>query len=117
MALTYRASATGGGTTGTSDRTAAITPATGDLLVVFCAAEANTNASPTCTDDNGSGTYTLLNTALFGTGILSVFIRTAKMANATATTVTVATGSNTSAEIAIIAVAGANNAGSGMVRS
>jgi len=89
MALTYRTSTAGGGTSGTSNRTAAITPAVGDLLIVFCAVEGNTQAAPTCSDNNGGGTYTLIGTSLFGTGIMSVFVRTAKMVNTTSTTVTV----------------------------
>lgn len=117
-AATYRTSAAGGGTVGTTDRTATITPAVGDLFVVFCAAATNTNDTPTCTDDN-SGAYTLIGVVQFGSaaGRFSLFVRNALLANTTSTTVTVATGSNASAEIVVMAIAGMARTGSSAVRS
>jgi hypothetical protein len=116
---TYRTSAAGGGTSGTSNRTATITPAVGDLLIVFCNASGNTNASPTCSDNNGSGVYTLIGTALKNSSadIMSVFVRNTLMVNTISTVVTVATGSNTAAEFIIVAVAGMAKTGSSAVRS
>lgn len=121
MAATYRTSAAGGSSTGTSNRTVAITPAVGDLLVVYCFVAANTNDAPTCSDNNGSGTYDLvdvMNASIGGINYrLSVFIRTALMANTTSTTITVATGSNTSGAVHAIAVSGMSRTGANAVRS
>lgn len=113
---TYRTGNAGGGTSGTGNRTATITPAVGDLFLVGCCATGNSNQTPTCTDDNG-GTYTLIRIgALNGSAdMLSTFVRDALLTNTTSTTVTVATGSNTSAEIAIIAVSGMAKVGSAAV--
>lgn len=117
MAAAYRTSAADGASSGTGNRTCAITPAVGDLLVVFCNASGNTNATPTCSDNNGSGTYTLITTALKNTSAdtLSVFVRTALMVNTTSTTVTVATGSNTAGEIVIVALSGMTQVGAAAV--
>lgn len=113
---TYRGSTAGGGTSGTTDRTVALTPAVGDLWVVFCKASGNTNASPTCSDNNG-GSYTLIKTALHNSSgdMLSCFVRTTLHVNTTSTTVTVATGSNTAAEIVIVAVTGMAKVGAAAV--
>lgn len=119
MAATYRTSAAGGGTSGTGNRTCTITPAVGDLLVVFVSASGNTNVSPTCSDDNGSGTYDRILSGLWSSSAnsFSCFVRTALMVNTTSTVVTVATGSNTAAEIVVVAMSGMVKTGSGAVRS
>jgi len=118
MGATYRTSAAGGGTSGTGNRTAAITPAVGDLLVVFCCASGNTNDAPTCSDNNGSGTYDRIFCVAKNASAdrLSCFVRTALMANTTSTTVTVATGSNTAAEIVIVAISGMQKVGAAAVK-
>jgi hypothetical protein len=104
---TYRTSAAGGSTSGTGNRTVAVTTAIGDLLVVFCAASGNTNVTPTCTDNRG-GTYTRVDAALFGASAnaMSVFVADQLAASAVSTTITVATGSNTAAELVAVAVSG-----------
>lgn len=121
----YRTSATGGSTSGTSDRTCTITPAVGDLLIVICAVAANTQSSPTCSDNNGSGAYALIGSTAIayddggGTPInhrLAVFVRTTAMANTTSTVVTVATGSNTAGVVHVIAVSNMSNFGAAAVR-
>lgn len=118
---TYRTSAAGGGTSGSGDRTASITPAVGDLLVVIAGTSGNTNAAPTCSDNNGgsSSDWTLIGTALKNASadILSVFVRNKLMTNTTSTTVTVATGSNTAGEIVIVALSGMSRVGANAVRS
>ena len=93
-------SAAGGGSTGTSDRTVAITPGVADLIVFYCAASANTNEAPTATDDRG-GTYALVTTALYKatTNAMALFVRNQFVTAAVAHTITAATGSNTSGEI------------------
>ena len=118
QAATYRASSTGGDTISTTDRFAAITPAVGDLLVVFCAVSANSNSTPTASDTNG-GAYSLLGVAQFSGGAarLSAFVRTTLVANTTPTTVTVATGSNTAGQIVIFAIAGMTRTGAAAIRS
>lgn len=118
MAATYRTSAAGGGTSGSGDRTCTITPAVGDHFTVFCAATGNTNTTPTCSDNNG-GTYNLVDAALFNASASagSVFVRTASLPNTTSTVVTVATGSNTSAEIVVVAYSGMSRFGTASIRS
>lgn len=114
----FRASAAGGGTSGTVNRTATITPAVGDLFVVFCAVRGNTNVTPTCSDDNG-GAYTLVDANTFNpasAGAFSVFVRNSLLSNTTSTIVTVATGSNTSGAVHIIAVSGMFRTGSAAIR-
>lgn len=115
---TYRTSFAGGGTSGSGDRTVTITPAVGDLVVVFASTSGNTNASPTCTDNN-SGTYDRIGTAAWGTSAntFSVFVRTALMANTTSTVITVATGANTAGEIVAVCVSGMSRVGASAVRS
>lgn len=121
MAATYRTSAAGGSSSGTSNRTVTITPAVGDLLIIVCFVAANTNDTPTCSDNNGGGTYDLI---LIGNATIaainyrmSLFIRQALMVNTTSTVVTVATGSNTSGVVHAIAVSGMLRTGSQAVRS
>jgi hypothetical protein len=121
MAASLRTSSVGGATSGTSDRTVAITPAVGDLLLVYCFVSTNTNDAPTCSDNNGAGTYTRVDVANVVISTvnhrLSVFVRDALMANTTATTITVATGSNTSGALVCCAVAGMTRTGADAVRS
>jgi hypothetical protein len=121
MAAVYRTSAAGGSSSGTGNRTATITPAVGDLLIIYCFVAANTNDTPTCSDNNGSGTYDridVMNASIAAINYrLSVFIRTALMVNTTSTTVTVATGSNTSGVVHVIAVSGMSRVGTDAVRS
>jgi hypothetical protein len=117
MAVAYRASAADGSSTGTSDRTCAITPAVGDLFVVFCAVSVNTNNAPTCSDDN-SGAYTRVGIIGVGSNTwMSVFIRTTLLTNTTSTTVTVATGANDSGEVVVVAVSGMSKTGIFALRS
>jgi hypothetical protein len=125
MTATYRTSAAGGGTTLTADRTTSITALCGDLLIVICNASTNTNAAPTCTDDcaDGRGTYSLIGTAAWQTGVNmgSVFVRQAPVvptaSGGDVVTVTVATGSNDAAEIVIVAYKGMSKFGTSAIRS
>ncbi len=118
MAASVRTTGTGGGTSGTSNRTCAITTAVGDLIVVFCAASGNTLATPTCSDNGSIGSgYTLVGTALWGTSanIMSVFVSNTRVTAALATTITVATGSNTAAEIVAYALSGVEHLAIGAI--
>jgi hypothetical protein len=117
MAVAYRTSAVGGNTTTGTSPTATIIPVVGDLFVVFCQATGNTNAAPTCTDDNSSGTYTLISAQGSNTNgnFLSCFVRTALLGSTASTTVTVATGAHSAAEVCVIALSGASVAGAAAI--
>lgn len=112
----YSSSAAGGDTAGTTDRFVTITPAVGDLLVVFCSVRANVNTTPTASDNQG-GTYTLVQAAEFGTNqhTLSAFVADQLVASAVSTTITVATGSNTSGNVVAVAVSGMSKTGSAAI--
>ena len=121
MAVTYRTSSVGGGTTGTGNRTATISALAGDLLVVYVKWSGNNNTSPTCSDNGaGGGGYDLVGTALNNgsADIQAVFIRqNLVQANATLTiSPVVGSGNNTAGEIAIIALSGALRTGIDAVR-
>ncbi len=119
MAATYRSSAAGGATSGTSDRTVVITPAVGDLIIVAVCLSGNTNDVPTMTDNNGFGTYDRILCVPWSASAnrLAVFVRTALMVNTTSTTITCASGSNTAGELVAVAVAGMTRAGTSAIRS
>lgn len=112
---TYRTSAAGGSSSGSGNRTVAITPAVGDLLIVFCAVAGNAQDAPTMTDNNGAGTYDRIATRNWTISAvnyrLSAFVRTALMVNTTSTTVTCTTGSNTSGSVIAVAVSGMTRVG------
>ena len=122
MAVTFRTSAAGGGTSGTGNRTATIAALTGDLLIVYVQWSTNSATNPTCTDNGtGTNTYSLIGTALNNgsADICALFIRNAAVAaNATLTiTPVVGSGTNTAGEIVIIACSGATNFGASALRS
>lgn len=112
MAAIYAGQWSGGDTTGTSDRSASGTPAAGELLVVFCAVSVNTNAAPTCSDDQG-GLYYLAGTRTWNTSAntISMFVRTKPVESAVAHNVTVATGANDAGVVAVIRVSGMHRFG------
>lgn len=118
---TFRTSVAGGGTSGTGNRTATITPTIGDLFVVYAFVSTNTNDTATCSDDNGSGTYTRIDVANVVISAvnhrLSVFVRDALLANTTSTIITANTGSNTSGILHVVAVSGMTKTGATAVRS
>ena len=115
----YSASVAGGGSSGTSNRSLAVTPAIGDLLVVFVSLSANTNATPTCSDGEPGGTYTRILQALWNASAnnMACFVRDALSVSTNARTVTVASGSNTAGEIVIVRVTGMAKVGAAAVRS
>ena len=123
MAVTYRTSNAGGGSSGTGNRSATISALTGDLLIVYVQWSANSATNPTCTDsgDAGAGAYALLGTAFNNASrdIQAVFARTTAVVNNATLTVTpvVGSGNNTAGEIVIIACAGATNFGASAIRS
>jgi hypothetical protein len=119
MAITYRTSTAGGGSSGTSDRTgSAITPVVNDLFLVYGGTTftSSPNTSPTCSDNNG-GTYTLIYCVVHNTNDISyLFVRNQPLPNTTSTTVTVATGSNLSGEVVTVAFSGALKYGPRVIR-
>jgi len=116
---TYRTIAAGGGTSGTGNRTAAITGAVGDLLVVFASLSANTGASVTVTDNQGGVYEQIGSAALWGTSANSLvaFVRATLVSSAVSHTVTVNSGSNTAGQISIVACSSSNRAGISAIRS
>lgn len=117
MALAYRTSAVGGNTVSGTSPTAVITPAVGDLFLVFCQATGNTNAAPTCSDNNSSGAYTLISAVGSNTNAnyLSCFVRTTLLGSTASTTVTVACGAHAAAEVCVVAISGAPVAGAAAI--
>lgn len=117
MAAAYRTSAAGGSTSGTTNRTVAITAALDDLLVVCGAFGVNTNVAPTCTDDKG-GTYTLVSAGLHNASgdMHCMFVRNGPCGYASSHTITVATGSNTAGEVVAVAISGMARFGPDAVR-
>jgi hypothetical protein len=112
MALSVRTTVAGGGTSGTGNRTVTITPAVGDLFVVFCNVSVNTNGTPTCSDGNG-GTYSLLKSVGYNSSAntASFFVRNTLLINTTSTVITVETGSNTSGSVVVYALSGSSRTG------
>ena len=95
-----------------------LTPQVGDLFVMIVVSTGNTNDTPTCSDGNTGGTYTLV-------GVLpwdasgnrgSIFVRDNLLANTTSTTVTAVVGTATASFTALIAISGMTLAGSDAVR-
>ena len=117
MALAYRTSVAFGNTVSGTNPSGAITPVVNDLFLVFCVANGNTNASPTCSDGNTGGTYSLLFTALKNSSadIISCFVRNNLVPNTTSTTVTVAIGAHSATEVVVVAVSGSLVAGTAAI--
>lgn len=118
--ITYRTSVVFGNAISATEPSGAITPAVGDIFIVACSALGNTNATPTCSDNNGiTNTYTLIGTAAFGTNTntLSIFVRDKPIFNTTSTTVTITIGAHTSVECCVLAFAQGQKTGSSAIRS
>lgn len=113
MSVAYRASASA--SSATVIPTVALTPAVGDLFVVFCSS-IGLNLTQTCTDNNG-GTYTRITSGSYGGAQLSysMFVRDTLMVNTTPTTVTVSSGGS-EAEVAVIAFSGMLRSGPSAIR-
>lgn len=119
MAATYRTSAAGGGTSGTTNRTVTITPAVGDLLICFAALSGNTGWSPTMTDDNPSSAgWALVGVCRWSASanLMACWVRKALMANTTSTIITAVTGSNTAGELVVVAYSGMTRVGINAIR-
>lgn len=116
-AVTLLGTATFNTTSGTKTVTA--TPAVGDLIVIVTAHSGNTStAAPT--DNNSSGTYTLVNSAVKVTSAdtMRVWVRDALITSATSTVFTHAPGTSTGGGLAVLKITGMSLTGaSAIVRS
>lgn len=117
MAPAYRTSAVGGSSTGTTDRTVAITGALDDLFVVCGVFATNTNTAPTASDSLG-GQYVLVHAGLHNAGadMHCMFVRAGPVCFASSHTITVATGSNTAGEVVAVAVSGMQRWGTDAIK-
>jgi hypothetical protein len=119
MAATYRTSAAGGGTSGTTNRTVTITPAVGDYLVLFATISGSTNWSPSVTDSNASAAgWSLVGVCRWNSSadLMACWVRKALMANTTSTVITCNSGSNTAAELVVLAYSGMTRVGINGIR-
>ena len=120
MAVTYRTSSAGGGTSSTGNRTSTISAVAGDLLFVIVKWSANSATNPTCTDDQ-SGTYSLVLTALdnASANIMAIFVRNQTVASTATITLApvVGSGTNTAGEIVTLAYSNSLLFGSAAVRA
>lgn len=113
-AVTLLGTATFNTTSGTKTVTA--TPAVGDLIVIVTAHSGNTStAAPT--DNNSSGTYTLVNTAVKATSAdtMKVWVRNALITSATSTVFTHAPGTSTGGGLAVLKITGMSLTGSSAI--
>lgn len=109
-------SATFNTTSGTKTVTA--TPAVGDLIVIVTAHSGNTStAAPT--DNNSSGTYTLVNTAVKATSAdtMKMWVRNSLITSATSTVFTHAPGTSTGGGLAVLKITGMDKTGATAVVS
>lgn len=112
---TIVSSAAGGGTSGTTDRTASITPSTSELIVAYASISDNTQASPVMTDNRG-GTYTLVAQARWGSNNSVVYVRNTLTTTRSSHTVKLDTDTNTAAEIVLVNIAGMSRTGAAAVK-
>ena len=118
MGAVVGTSFSGGGTSGTTDRSATGTPVVGDIWLVICNVTANGNLTPTCSDTGEGGLYARIGAALFASvNTLSAFVRCAPFISTASATVTVATGSNSAGNVIVIPVSGMTRAGAAAIRA
>lgn len=93
-------------------KTVTATPAVDDLIVIVAGSSGLAGGTTAVTDDNSSGTYNQVDSDRTGfstTGVLTCWIRTAKIASAVSTIFTAAQVGSTGGGLAVLAV---RNAGS-----
>ena len=118
MSVAYIGDAFFGNTASGTNPSYTLTPGSANQLwLVFCQAVGNTNLTPTCSDTNTGGTYTLLFAlpSASGANTLSCFVRNAVIPT-TSTTVTVAIGAHTAVAVGIVSVSGALVGGAAAIR-
>lgn len=118
MAAGYRASAAGGSNVANTVSTATITPAVGDLFVVFAAQTGGSSSGANVSDNNAdAGSYTKITEQTFTGGVLTAWIRSAFINNTTSTDVSFGPGSGSTAnELVVIALSSMRAAGTTAVR-
>ena len=101
-------------TTNTGTKAVTQTPAVGDLIVIITAHTGNTSATAP-TDNNGSGTYTSVESRLKvgSANRLEVWIRTTLIPAAVSTVFTHAPGTSSGGGIAVLKITGMTRVGSG----
>jgi len=99
-------------------KTVTATPAVGDLIVIITGHTGNT-ATTTPTDNNSSGVYVLITSALKNSSadILCAFVRTTTITSATSTIFTHAPGTTSGGGLQVYSLGGMSLTGSGSVRS
>lgn len=119
MALTVTDRGSVWTTTAGNKAATAFTPAVGDIIVLFCANSGRTTAQPpTVTDNNSSGTYTQVGTAMTkNTSADSgwFFIRDTPIASASSTTVTMTQSGDSGGGYQVWTVGPMNAGGSTLV--
>jgi hypothetical protein len=118
MALAVTLLGTATFTTASGTKTVVATPAVGDLIVIVTGHSGNTSAA-TPTDDNSSGAYTRITSALAQAGVdtLGIHIRTALIGAAVSTTFTHAPGTSTGGGLAVFKVTGMQKTGASAARA
>jgi hypothetical protein len=103
--------------TSSGTKTVTMTPAVGELLVVVTAHTTNTSAvAPT--DNNSSGTYTQVTSAVKAgsADTMRLWVRNSLIASATSTIVTHAPGASTGGGLVVYAIQGISQVGAAAVR-
>jgi hypothetical protein len=119
MAITVSLLGTPTFTTASGTKTVTTTPAVGDLIVIVTAnsGSTTTTAAPTDNNSGGSGTYTVVNTAVKATSAdtMQVWVRDALITSATSTVFTQAPGTTSGGGLVVIVCKGMDKAGSSAV--
>ena len=104
-------------TTASGTKTVTATPAVGDLIVIVVAHSGSTS-SVAPTDNNSSGTYTLINSAVKATSAdtMRVYVRNSLIASAASTVFTHAPGTTSGGGLAVLKITGMTRVGSAAVR-
>lgn len=104
-------------TTTSGTKTVTATPAVGDLIVIVTAHSGNTSATAP-TDNNSSGTYTLIGTAVKATSVdtMKFWVRDALIGAASSTVFTHAPGASTGGGLVVLKVTGMTRVGSAAFR-
>lgn len=116
LAVTLLGSATFDTASGTKTVTA--TPAVGDLIVIVTAHSGNVS-SATPTDNNSSGTYTRINSAVKASSAdtLGIHVRTALIGAANSTVFTHAPGASSGGGLAVLKITGMQKTGASAARA
>jgi hypothetical protein len=115
VVVTLRGTPTFNTTTGT--KTVTMTPAVGELLVVITAHTGNPSAAAP-TDNNSSGTYTQVTSAVknVSADTMRLWVRNSLIASAVSTIVTHAPGTSSGGGLAVYAIQGISQVGAAAVR-